>query len=147
MQIEVKIDPSCQEPKVLVFTDEMKDEIKDILERLNKKDVSEVLAGFQGDMATVLNPDDIFRVYAQGDRVIAVTPEGEYTLRLRLYEVQERLDEKKFVRISHSEIINLRKIKRFDLSLAGTICVVLTNGAVTYVSRRNVARIKKMLGI
>ena len=35
----------------------------------------------------------------------------------------------------------------FDLSFAGTICVSLSNGTVTYVSRRYVAKIKQLLGI
>jgi len=51
------------------------------------------------------------------------------------------------VRISNSEIINLRKVKAFDLSLAGTIQVSLLNGTVTYVSRRYVPKIKQVLGI
>ena len=72
---------------------------------------------------------------------------GEYMLRLRLYEMEQRLDSNFFVRISNSDIINLRKVKGFDLSFAGTICVTLSNGTVTYVSRRFVAKIKQLLGI
>ena len=68
-------------------------------------------------------------------------------IRLRLYEVEQRLERVSFVRISNSDIINLKKVKRFDLSFAGTICVTLLNGTVTYVSRRFVTKIKKILGI
>lgn len=53
----------------------------------------------------------------------------------------------KFVRVSNSEIINLKKIKNFDLSLAGTICVKFLDGSTTYVSRRYVTKIKEILGI
>ena len=42
---------------------------------------------------------------------------------------------------------NLKKVKGFDLSFSGTICVTLSNGALTYVSRRYVAKIKQVLGI
>ena len=52
-----------------------------------------------------------------------------------------------FVRISNSEIINLKKVKSFDLSFAGTICVTLSNGQTTYVSRRYVSKIKQVLGM
>ena len=89
----------------------------------------------------------IYRIVASEGKVYAVTDEGEYQLRLRLYELENRLDKGSFVRISNSEIINLKRVKGFDLSLAGTICVRLTNGMVTYVSRRYVARIKQVLGI
>ena len=47
----------------------------------------------------------------------------------------------------NTEIINLRKIEEIDMSFTGTICVSLTNGAVTYVSRRYIAKIKQLLGL
>ena len=53
----------------------------------------------------------------------------------------------RFVRISHSEIVNLRRVKRLDLSLSGTICMELSNGTTAFVSRRYVAKIKEILGI
>ena len=68
-------------------------------------------------------------------------------LRLRLYEVEERLKQHHFIRISNSEIINLKKVRSFDLSFTGTICVVLNDGSKTYASRRYVTRLKGVLGI
>lgn len=77
----------------------------------------------------------------------AETGNGTYSLRLRLYEVEQRLTSRSFVRISNSELINLKKVRSFDLSLVGTICVSLSNGAVSYVSRRYVSKIKQLLGL
>ena len=68
-------------------------------------------------------------------------------LKLRLYEIEEILNNKKFVRISKSEIINLREVKNFDFSFVGTISVQMKNNDVCYVSRRFVSKIKKILGI
>ena len=89
----------------------------------------------------------MIRVYASSGKVFAVTDKGEYTVRFRLYEIEERLNPNQFVRISNSEIINLKKVNNFDLNFTGTICVELTNGTATYVSRRYVSKIKKILGI
>ena len=75
------------------------------------------------------------------------TAGGVLDLKERLYELEGRLDRHTFVRISHSEIINLRKAKAFDLRLSGTISVRLADGSVSYVSRRYVARIKQLLGV
>lgn len=95
----------------------------------------------------ILEQTDIFRIYAAVGKVFAVTDKKEFVLRLRLYEIEERLNNKGFVRISNSEIINIEKAKKFDLSTVGTICVSLSNGNVSFVSRRYVKKIKKTLGI
>ena len=69
-------------------------------------------------------------------------------MKLRLYELEERLDPGAFVRISHSEIVNLKQVTALDLSLAGTIKMTLAGGAaVCWVSRRYVPRIRQALGL
>ena len=60
---------------------------------------------------------------------------------------ENRLNKEHFIRISNSELINLKKVRNFDLSFVGTICVSLSDDTVSYVSRRYVAKIKQVLGI
>lgn len=146
MRIEIQVDESRKEPLVVVYTDKVSEEIHALVRRLSQ-DAPQVLVGFREDEATLLQEEAILRVYAEGGRVFAETMDGVYALRLRLYELEERLDRTRFVRISNSEIVNLRRVKGFDLSLAGTICVRMQNDAVTYVSRRYVAKIKQVLGL
>ncbi len=142
MQIEIKIDEKCKEPKIIVMTDKMTDEVNAIIKRLSDEQ-PQVIAGFREDVVEVLEPSEIYRVFAESGKVFAETNHGEYALRLRLYDAEQRLDS----RISNSDIINLRKVKSFDLSFVGTICITLSNGTVTYVSRRSVAKIKQLLGM
>ncbi len=146
MQIEIKIDSSVTEPKFIVVTDKMTDELHDIIKKLTEE-TPQIISGFRDDKLEILEQSDIVRAYASAGKVFAVTGQGEYLLRLRLYELEERLDKNTFVRISNAEIVNLKKIKSFDLSFAGTICVSLSNGSVSYVSRRYVVKIKQLLGI
>lgn len=146
MKVEVKIESAFQEPKVIILTDRMTDEVNDIVRKLTET-VPQMIAGFQDEILKVLDQGEIIRVYARNGKVFASTNDGEYSLRARLYELEERLDRNSFVRISNSEIINLRKVKAFDLNLAGTILVSLLDGTVTYVSRRYVSKIKQVLGV
>lgn len=146
MQVEIKIDSSYEEPKVIVLTASMTDEISAVVKKLSE-DVPQVISGVRNEKVEVIEPQTIIRIYAASGKVFAVTEKGEYSLRLRLYELEERLDGSRFVRISNSEIINLQKVNCFDLSFTGTICVKLSGGATTYVSRRYVSKIKKILGI
>lgn len=146
MKIEIKLDENCLETKVIVVTDKMTDEITALMQRLSEE-TPHGIVGFDDDMALLLEPTDIVRIYSAVGKVFAVTDKKEYVLRLRLYEIEERLNGKGFVRISNSEIINIKKAKKFDLSMVGTICVSLSNGNVSFVSRRYVSKIKKILGI
>lgn len=146
MQVEIKIDGSCTEPRVVILTASMTEEVLSLAKKLSEH-APQIITGTRDDRVEVLEQSRLIRIYAGGGRVFAATDQGEYVLRLRLYELEERLDVQKFVRISNSEIINLGKVKNFDLSFTGTICVKLADGTVTYVSRRYVPKIKKILGI
>ncbi len=146
MKIEVKVDANCTETKVIIVVEKMTDEVSALMQRLSGE-VPQRLIGYENDVALLLEPADIVRIYAAIGKVFAVTDKKEYVLHLRLYEAEERLNGKGFVRISNSEIINIKKTKKFDLSSVGTICVSLSNGDVCFVSRRYVTKIKKTLGI
>lgn len=146
MQVEIKIDPSQPEPKVVITAASMTEEVNRIVRRLSEE-IPQVISGTRDGKLEVLEPEELIRIYAASGKVFAVTGKGEYTLRLRLYELEEQLSPHQFVRISNSEIIHLKKVVNFDLSFAGTIYVKLSNGTVTYVSRRYVSKIKKILGI
>lgn len=146
MHVEIKLDNDYKEPKVLILTSEITEEVNGIVKKLTQP-YFQVITGFKDNIAEVIDTNDIFRLYSSNQRVFVVTDRGEYIVRLRLYELEERLNKEFFVRISNSEIINLRRVNNFDLSLNGTICVKLKNGEVAYVSRRYVSRIKKVLGL
>ncbi|MGI6607451.1 MAG: LytTR family DNA-binding domain-containing protein [Erysipelotrichaceae bacterium] len=146
MQIEVQIDQNCQETKIIIITNEVNEKINEIIKKLEDAQ-PKIIAGFKDDTVKLLEPNDIYRIYASDGKVFVETDKGNYTLNLRLYEVEQRTDNQLFLRISHSEIVNLKKVKNFDLSFTGTICVTLLNGSVTYASRRYVSKIRKVLGI
>ena len=146
MRVEIKIDPSYEEPKIMILTASMTDAVGSIVQKLSE-DVPPIISGCRDDKVEVLEQTDLIRIYASSGKVFAVTSKGEYTLRLRLYEIEERLHSNQFVRISNSEIINLKKVQHFDFSFTGTICVKLSDDTVTYVSRRYVPKLKKILGV
>lgn len=146
MDIEVQIDATCIEPKIIIKTNKLNEEVQNIIDTLSSQR-QPFISGTKDDKLQILEEKDIINVYAQGSKVFATTDEGEFELKLRLYEIETILDKNTFVRISKSEIINLKAVKNFDLSFIGTISVELKNGTVSYVSRRSVGKIKKILGV
>ena len=147
MDVEIKLEPGRAAPKVIILTGEMTEQVADLARRLAAGE-SRFLPARQGEQVVLLEPADIYRIYAQGQQVLARLAEGTAVLRFRLYELEERLDPGVFVRISHSEIVNLKQVTALDLSLAGTIKMTLAGGAaVCWVSRRYVPKIKQALGL
>lgn len=146
MQIEIKIDEACKDPKVIILTNKITDEVNELLKRLSDTQ-PQTIAGFKEDSLKILQPNEIIRIFTENQKVYAQTEQGKYLIRLRLYELEERLDKSTFARISNSEIINLKKVENMDLSFSGTICVNLCNNITTFVSRRYVSKIKQILGI
>ncbi len=146
MKVEFKLQPGLEEPKVVIVAGAESEQLRQLMAHLAKLDLAPIPA-LDGERTVLLQREDILRFYADGKGVCAQTVKGTYPVRLRLYELEERLDGHTFVRISNSEIINLNKITALDLKLSGTIRITLEGGVVTYTSRRYVKKIKESLGL
>lgn len=103
------------------------------------------LIGYRDKVGIRLRPEEVSYFAVEDDRVIAVTADGTLQLRCRLYQLEDRLPPS-FIRLNQSCIGNIRHIKRFDASMAGTLLVTFQNGHTDYVSRRCLKAIKERLG-
>ncbi|WP_442602820.1 LytTR family DNA-binding domain-containing protein [Paenibacillus sp. KN14-4R] len=146
MKFEVSIDPAYKEPKVIILTDKMTDEISDLMRRLSET-YTDALAVFSDRGVEIVECKNIIRIYAEKQKVFLQTASGIYTVRSRLYELEEKLNNQFFVRISNSEIVNMKMITNMDISMTGTIGVLLRGNIRTYASRRYVSKIKKLFVI
>ena len=145
MQVEVKLDPERKEIGIVVLAPAPSPEVDELVRRLEAERLSP-LRGWQGDSMTLLPQSQVVRCYAQDKRVYAAVEGGTvYSLRERLYELEEKLDRRRFVRISNGEILNLDKVTAVDLSFTGTIRMTLGVEGYAYVSRRYVKKIKETL--
>lgn len=147
MEVELRVVPERETPALVLEVPALTPQAEELARRLAAMDDG-TLPGFQGERAFLLDTADVTCIYAQDKGVFARTGAGEvYGLRLRLYELEERLDPKRFVRISHSEMVNLKQVTALDLKLSGTIRMSLADGTACYVSRRYVKKIKEALGL
>ena len=148
MKLNINIDAGAKEPEITITTSHMTEDVNRVVDFISRlDDAPTIISGIREDKVELLDPEVIVKIYAEDSKVFAQTEKGSYQIRLRLYEAEERLDNSKFVRISNSEIVNLKKVKSLDLSFVGTICMELSNGEVSYVSRRYVSKIKRVLGL
>jgi DNA-binding LytR/AlgR family response regulator len=146
MKVEVIIDESLDENKVTIYAKKYSKDIENIRDMLTDRLLDKIVAFYDKEIF-ILSFDEIIRIYAQDKEVFVKTNNKSYKVRLTLTELEKRLDKKKFIRISRSEIVNIDYIKRLDLSFIGTIAVEFTNDEVSYVSRRRLKDFKKILGL
>ena len=146
MKVEVIIDESLDENKVTIYAKKYSKDIENIRDMLTDRLLDKIVAFYDKEIF-ILSFDEIIRIFAQDGDVFVKTSNKSYKVRLTLTELEKRLDKKKFIRISRSEIVNLDYVKRLDLSFTGTIAVELANGDVSYVSRRKLKEFKKALGL
>ena len=133
MEIEIKVDKNINEPKIIIQYDKLNGEI-------NKK-----IKAYKNDKMYLLNEKDIESIYAEDGKVYARYNNEKYLLKSRLYEIENVIDKKIFIRISHSEIINIEKVKNIDFKITGTILFNFHDGNTAYVSRRYIKKIKEFL--
>lgn len=146
MEVEIRLEPGRQEPKVVIFAGGESEELLRLAASLRSLALGPIPVS-RGEEKLLLPQEDFLRFYTDGKGVSAQTAQETYAVRLRLYELETALDNRRFVRISNGEIINLDRVTAIDLSLSGTICMTLDGTVRSYVSRRYVKKIKATLNL
>lgn len=144
MKVELNIDEKFKEILVTISTDKINDEVQELVNYIEYKE--DYLVGIADDQVCVLDISDIIRVFVEDRKVFVVTTKGKFLVRKKLYEMNNLLT-KDFVKISQSEIANIKFIKILDLSIRGTIVIVYKNSDISYVSRRLLKDFKTKLGL
>ena len=87
--------------------------------------------------------NDIIMFYSDKKNNYCITNNKRYRVKSRLYELENISVD--FIRISKNCIVNIRHVKKFDISETGKIVVILDNDTEQIVSRRKTAKIMKYL--
>ena len=145
MKILTETDNKYKEIELHVCSNALTDEVRAVVGELHEIYDYNIPGTDEIGNKRMIRRTEILSAYSEGQRVIVLTGDGRYAVQKKLYELENELGDTNFIRISKSEIINIRKIKSLDMSITGTIKLVLKTGYETYVSRRNVAKIKEKL--
>lgn len=147
MEIKAVINDKYEEMELHVCNSEMNDAVAGMISNLTNLLGDNIPAKNNAGDSIFISQRDIISIYAEGPKVFIHTETGNYEASKKLYEFENELDETRFLRISKSEIVGLKKIKRLDLGMTGTIKVCMSDGYECYTSRRNVSNLKKALGL
>ena len=136
-------DPQREE-EVIIYAKEKTSLIKAIEELVTGEE--SFFTAYSENGIKRLTEEEIYCFYVEGGRLYALTEKEKLSLKIRLYTAEEKLSES-FIKINQSTIINIKRIERFDVSVTGTLKVVMKNGYTDYVARRRIKNVKERLGL
>ncbi len=148
MRVELKLDPTLKDPHAVLYASARTPEIEALIKQLESAGEAATFTAYRDNQVIMLPLQDILLFQTDGKGVVCQTEKGTYTVKQRIYELEESLRSAKFVRVSNGELINLNRVTSLDLSITGTIRITLANGAATaYASRRYVKKLKEAVGL
>lgn len=147
MQVRAVINEKYKETEIHVCNQKADENVRNLVEEISAFVNPKLSVQRQNGDKVFLNEKEVISFFSEGQKVFARTAEETYVISKKLYELENELNGKIFFRSSKSEIINLKQIQKLDLSLTGTIRVIMKDGSETYTSRRTVSKLKKALGL
>lgn len=135
--------PTNQPEIVEIHCHKVSDEVKEIIAFVKSRQGQ--LTGSMDDMQFEIPVGDIFYIESVDNKTFAYTQSEVYELRQKLYEVEDLLRQKHFLRTSKSTLLNLMKISAIKPALNGRFTAVLFSGEETVISRKYVPGLKKAL--
>ena len=147
MKVKVQLDPALDEPEIIIRASSPTEEVEALAQKLRDSALPRPFTVWQEREPVRVSRSVVLRFFAEDKGVFCQTGRGVFTVRRRLYELEEELEGTRFVRVSNSEIVNLDRVTALDLTLTGTIRMTLEGGTVCWVSRRYVKKIKQALDL
>ena len=145
MDVEVKLIHPEEKEYVEIGCHKVDERIDEITRFIRSRQGN--LEGYtEGDMYNVPIAD-VYYIESVDDRTFLYLEKETYESALKLYEFEQQLSEKDFIRISKQSILNLRKVKSLRSDINRKIRVTLQNDEQIIVSRMYSDELRKRLGV
>ena len=145
MKINLDIDGKYQETEVTIHAPAINGDIERMVAMMRMIDSK--IAVTQGGETYLLDTDKILYIDAVDRKTFVYTKDETYESELKLYELEQDLAERDFLRISKQSIVNLRKIVSLKADVNRKIRVTLLNGEQIVVSRMYSDELRRKLGL
>ncbi len=137
-------DDTAERTEVIIRAKTQDEEVERIIEALGT-DAQSFIVCETLSSSRLIDKNDIVIISKDGRYLSVKTTNGEYVVNEPLYKMEEKLNHIWFIRISQSEIVNLRYVKGWDFSKSGIITIEMVNGIKSYTSRRYAKQIREVL--
>ena len=133
-----------EKPEILeIRCHEISDEVREIVAFVKSRQGQ--LTGTADDRMYEIAVSDIFYIESVDSKTFIYCKNREYETKQKLYELEEMLREKHFLRVSKPVLLNLMKVSSIKPALNSRFTAVLFSGEQVVISRKYVPELKKAL--
>ena len=145
MKINLDIDGKYDDTEVIIRAPYLNNDIERMVAMMRMIDL-QIAVRKEGE-TILLETDKILYVEAVDRKTFVYTSSETYESELKLYELEQELVQRDFLRISKQSIVNLRKIKSLKADINRKVRLTLTNGEQIVVSRMYADELRRKLGL
>ena len=145
MKINLDIDGKYDDTEITIRAPHLNSDIERIVAMMRMIDMQ--IAVRKDNETYLLETDRILYIEAVERKTFVYTATESYESELKLYELEQDLVARDFLRISKQSIVNLRKIKSLKADVNRKIRITLQNGEQIVVSRMYSDELRRKLGL
>lgn len=143
MKITINIDSGVEDTEITISCNKLTSEVENIIASLRM--LNQQLVVTKNGETHLLDISKIVYIEAVERQTFVYTHSDYYESKLKLYEMEQRLVECGFFRVSKSCLVHLRNIKSLKNDINRKLRLTLENGEQIMVSRQYADEIKKKL--
>ncbi len=146
MKINTNISSEFKETSITINAPELTKEIQNLLQYVSHiNEMPNQIMASENNKIYFIDLERVICFFSKDKYNYVRVKEGTYKIKQKLYELEDSLRGKDFIRISNSCLIHINQVECFDTSVLGTILVRLKDGTQERVSKRRVGQIMKLL--
>ncbi|MBE5873598.1 MAG: LytTR family transcriptional regulator [Lachnospiraceae bacterium] len=145
MKITIDIDEAVKETEIKIHCNQLTADVENIIATL--RILNQQMLVTKDNENYLLDVNRISYVEALERKTFVYTEDAVYESKLKLYEMEERLCQSGFFRVSKSCLVHLKFIKSLKNDIERKIRLTMKNGEQIMVSRQYAEEMKKRLGV
>lgn len=144
MNVRFEQDKTLNDIEIVIRAGEQDEQVRALMESLTRREPAKLSVLDRDNCVAIVEEEKIVFVSADGKNVRITAADGVYKAKQSLQSIEELLGHS-FLRVSRFELINLKKVRKYDFTIVGTLRIEFENGMETWASRRYIPLIRERL--
>ena len=145
MKITIQQDENVAEAEITVVCRRLDSKLEEILSYISL--IDNTVTGTKNGETFFIPLSEILYFETVDRKVFFYTADSIYETVTKIYQLEEKLENTPFARISKTSVANLKKIRSIKPEANSRLCATLVNGEKVIVSRQYLSVIKQKLGV